>query len=351
MKIIDLRSDTVTHPTEEMRRAMFEAEVGDDVYGEDPTVNRLEALAAEKLGKEAALFTVSGTMSNLTAVLTHTHHGDEIILGSEAHIFWYEVGGAAALGGVVMHTIPNDSRGRLNPDDIEQAIRGKNIHYPVTTLLCLENTHNRCGGAVLTAEYTKGICRRAHKQGVKVHLDGARIFNASVALGVPASMLAKDVDSVSLCLSKGLSAPVGSVLCGSKEFIERARKFRKMLGGGMRQAGVIAAAGIVALETMIDRLADDHVNAKRLAQGLSCIKGITLAQETVETNIVMFDLLPKLSGFEFINGLAKKGVKVGSRGGNLFRAVTHRMVSTKDIDEALTRIETVCRKLQNRSKR
>lgn len=351
MKIIDLRSDTVTHPTEEMRRAMFEAEVGDDVYGEDPTVNRLEALAAEKLGKEAALFTVSGTMSNLTAVLTHTHHGDEIILGSEAHIFWYEVGGAAALGGVVLHTVPNDSRGRLNPDDIEQAIRGKNIHYPVTTLLCLENTHNRCGGAVLTAEYTKGICRRAHKQGLKVHLDGARIFNASVALGVPASRLTKDVDSVSFCLSKGLSAPVGSVLCGSKEFIERARKFRKMLGGGMRQAGVIAAAGIVALETMIDRLADDHVNAKRLAQGLSRIKGITFAQETVETNIVMFDLSPELSGFEFINGLAKKGVKVGSRGGNLFRAVTHRMVSTKDIDEALTRIETICRKLQNRSKK
>ncbi len=349
MKIIDLRSDTVTHPTQEMRRAMFEAEVGDDVYGEDPTVNRLEALAAEKLGKEAALFTVSGTMSNLTAVLTHTHHGDEIILGREAHIFWYEVGGAAALGGVVMHTVPNDKQGRLNMQDVEQAIRGKNIHYPVTALLCLENTHNRCGGAVLTAEYTKGICRLAHKQGLKVHLDGARIFNAAVALGVPASMLAKDVDSVSLCLSKGLSAPVGSVLCGSKEFIERARKFRKMLGGGMRQAGVIAAAGIVALETMVDRLADDHVNAKRLAQGLSRIRGFTLAQKTVETNIVMFDLSPELSVSEFIDGLTKKGVKVGSRGGNLFRAVTHRMVSTKDIDEALTRIETICRKLQNRA--
>jgi threonine aldolase len=349
MKMIDLRSDTVTHPTPEMRRAMFDAEVGDDVYGEDPTVNRLEALAAEKLGKEAALFTVSGTMSNLTAVLTHTRHGNEIILGNEAHIFWYEVGGAAALGGVVMHTVPNDNRGRLNPDDVEQAIRGKNIHYPVTTLLCLENTHNRCGGAVLTAAYTKGICNLAHKQGLKVHLDGARIFNAAVALGMPASMLAKDVDSVSFCLSKGLSAPVGSVLCGSKEFIERARKVRKMLGGGMRQAGVIAAAGIVALETMIDRLVDDHVNAKRLAQGLSRIKGITLAKKSVETNIVMFDHSPELSVSEFINGLTKKGVKVGSRGGNLFRAVTHRMVSTKDIDEALTRIETICRKLRNRS--
>lgn len=349
MKIIDLRSDTVTHPTPEMRKAMFEAEVGDDVYGEDPTVNRLEALAAEKLGKEAALFTVSGTMSNLTAVLTHTRHGDEIILGSEAHIFLNEVGGAAALGGVMTHTIPNDSRGRLNLVDVEQAIRGKNIHYPVTTLLCLENTHNRCGGAVLTPKYTQEICGLAHKQGLKVHLDGARIFNAAIALCVPASVLTKNVDSVSFCLSKGLSAPVGSVLCSSKEFIERARKVRKMLGGGMRQAGVIAAAGIVALETMIDRLTDDHTNAKRLVKGLSRIKGIMPARETVETNIVMFDLSPELSVSEFTNGLTKKGVKVGSRGGNLFRAVTHRMISTKDIDEALTRIETICKKLHNRS--
>jgi threonine aldolase len=288
-------------------------------------------------------------MGNLTAVLTHTHHGDEIILGSEAHIFWYEVGGAAALGGVVMHTVPNDKQGRLSLQGIEQAIRGKNIHYPVTTLLCLENTHNRCGGAVLTERYTADVCRLAHKYGLKVHLDGARIFNAAVALGVPASALAKDVDSVSFCLSKGLSAPVGSVLCGSKEFIERARKFRKMLGGGMRQAGVIAAAGIVALETMVDRLADDHVNAKRLAQGLKHIKGIILAQGKIETNIVMFDLSPELSASAFINRLTQKGVKVSSRGGNLFRAVTHRMVSAEDIDEALTRIETVCKKLQSQA--
>jgi len=348
MKIIDLRSDTVTYPTPEMRKAMFEAEVGDDVYGEDPTVNRLESLAAKKMGKEAALFTVSGTMSNLTAVLTHTRHGDEIILGSEAHIFWYEVGGAAALGGVMMHTVPNDEKGRLGLQDVEQAIRGKNIHYPVTTLLCLENTHNRCGGAVLTPEYTREICELAHDHGIKVHLDGARIFNAAVALGVPPSTIVKDVDSVSFCLSKGLSAPVGSVLCGSKEYIERARKFRKMLGGGMRQAGVIAAAGIVALETMIDRLADDHANAKRLARGLKQINGIKIAQKTVETNIVMFDLSPELSASEFVDGLNKKGAKVGSRVGNLFRAVTHRMISKKDIDEALERIQSVCQKLQNR---
>jgi threonine aldolase len=342
MKIIDLRSDTVTNPTPEMRRAMFEAEVGDDVYGEDPTVNNLEIIAAERMGKEAALFTTSGTQSNLTAVLTHTRHGNEVILGSDAHIFWYEVGGAAALGGVIMHTVPNDRSGRLDPNDVEQAIRGKNLHYPETTLICLENTHNRCGGAVLTPDYTKEICDLAHTHGLKVHLDGARIFNAAIALGVPVPLLTGNVDSVSFCLSKGLSAPVGSLLCGSKNFVERARKYRKMLGGGMRQAGVLAAAGIVALETMVNRLAEDHTNAKRLAQGLARIKGITLYQDDVPTNIVMFALSPELSTSEFIEALLKSGVKVSSRGGNLFRAVTHRMISSSDIDEAVTLIKTVC---------
>jgi threonine aldolase len=269
MRIIDLRSDTVTHPTDAMRQAMFEAAVGDDVFGEDPTVNRLEVMSAQKMGKEAALFTASGTMSNLIAVLTHTQHGNEIILGSESHIFWYEVGGAAALGGVVMRTVPNDNDGQLALGDIEKTIRDKtNIHYPETTLLCLENTQNRCGGAVLTPEYMDSAVQLAHRHGLRVHLDGARIFNAAVALGIPAVELTRGVDSVGFCLSKGLSAPIGSVLCGSKEFIERARKRRKMLGGGMRQVGVIAAAGIVALETMIDRLAEDHANARKLAEGL-----------------------------------------------------------------------------------
>ena len=349
MKIIDLRSDTVTNPTPEMRRAMFEAEVGDDVYGEDPTVNNLEMIAAERMGKEAALFTTSGTQSNLTAVLTHTRHGNEVILGSDAHIFWYEVGGAAALGGVIMHTVPNDRSGRLDPNDVEQAIRGKNLHYPETTLICLENTHNRCGGAVLTPDYTKEICDLAHTHGLKVHLDGARIFNAAIALGVPVPLLTGNVDSVSFCLSKGLSAPVGSLLCGNKNFVERARKYRKMLGGGMRQAGVLAAAGIVALETMVNRLAEDHTNAKRLAQGLACIKGITLYHDDVPTNIVMFALSPELSTSEFIEALLKSGVKVSSRGGNLFRAVTHRMISSSDIDEAVTLIKTVCGALYHRS--
>lgn len=349
MKVIDLRSDTITHPTPEMRKAMFEAEVGDDVYREDPTVNRLEAMAAEVMGKEAALFTTSGTQSNLIGVLTHTNHGDEIILGDEAHIIWYEVGGAAALGGVIMRTVPTDSRGRLNPDDIERAIRGKDIHYPQTTLLCLENTHNRCGGTVLTPDYTDEVCKLAHARGLKVHLDGARIFNAAVALAVPASALVRNSDSVALCLSKGLSAPVGSLLCGSKDFIERARKFRKMLGGGMRQAGVIAAAGIVALETMVDRLAEDHANARRLAEGLAGIKGIRLAQDDIPTNIVMFHISPPLSPVEFIEALGRTGVKIGLRDGRPFRAVTHCMVSSSDIDEALTRIEAVCRRLRRRA--
>jgi threonine aldolase len=346
MKIIDLRSDTVTHPTDEMRKAMFEAEVGDDVFGEDPTVNRLEAMAAERMGKEAALFTASGTMSNILSVLTHTRPGNEIILGSEAHIFWYEVGGAAALGGLVMRTVPNDAKGQLSLTDIEKAIRDKtNIHFPETALLCLENTHNRCGGAVLTPEYTSKVTRLAHYHGLKVHLDGARIFNAAVALGVPASDLTKDVDSVCFCLSKGLSAPVGSLLCGSADFVEHARKRRKMLGGGMRQAGVIAAAGIVALNTMIDRLAEDHVNARMLAAGLVNIQGISLAQAKVATNIVMFDLAPALSGEQFLDKLDDKGVKIGNRGGNSFRAVTNRMVTARDIDYTLHQVDAVCREL------
>ena len=346
MKIIDLRSDTVTHPTDAMRRAMFEAEVGDDVFGEDPTINRLETMAAQKMGKEAALFTVSGTMSNLVAVLTHTRHGNEIILGSASHFFLNEVGGAAALGGVMVHTIPNDSDGRLTLADIENAIRDKNIHYPETTLLCLENTQNRCGGAVLTPEYTQQAAALAHGHGMKVHLDGARIFNAAVALGIPAVELTGEVDSVGFCLSKGLSAPIGSVLCGSKEFIERARKKRKMLGGGMRQAGVIAAAGIVALETMIDRLAEDHANARKLAVGLAKIQGITLAKEKAPTNIVIFDLAQPFPVAEFLMKLDSQGVKVVRFGNHRLRAVTHRMVSAADIDYALTQIERVCRALR-----
>lgn len=341
MKVIDLRSDTVTLPTDEMRRAMYEAEVGDDVYREDPTINRLEELAAHMLGMEAALFTPSGTMSNVIAILTHTHPGDEILLGSEAHMLWNEVGGASTLGGVVMRTIPNDHGGQIEPDEVEAAIRPENIHYPTTTLLCLENTHNRCGGAVLTADYTSAITQLAHQHGLQVHLDGARIFNAAVALDIPASELATPADSVCFCISKGLSAPVGSLLCGNLEFVERARKWRKMMGGGMRQAGVIAAAGIVALQKMVSRLAEDHSNAKRLADGLARIPGITVHPERVQTNIVMFEPPTTLTAPEFIQRMAARGVKFTYPGGRRVRAVTHRMVGTGEIDESLNRIELV----------
>ncbi|MFC1915423.1 low-specificity L-threonine aldolase [Chloroflexota bacterium] len=341
MKIIDLRSDTITLPTEEMRRAMFEAELGDDVYGEDPTVNRLEKMAAQMMGKEAALFTPSGTMSNLIAVLTQTRPGDEIILGSEAHMLWYEVGGASTLGGVIMRTLPNDEDGRIAPDAIEKTIRPGEIHHPPTTLLCLENTHNRCGGAVLTLEYTLAVAGLAHKHGLRVHLDGARIFNAAVALKVPASDLARSVDSVSFCLSKGLSAPVGSLLCGTLEFVERARKWRKMLGGGMRQAGVIAAAGLVALREMVGRLAEDHDNARRLAQGLALIPGFTVSAEKVQSNIISFEFPAATPDFR--QKAEALGVKFLYRGERRVRAVTNRMVSTGDIDEALGRLGRLVR--------
>ena len=336
MKIIDLRSDTITLPTEEMRRAMYEAEVGDDVHREDPTVNRLEELAAEVMGKEAALFTTSGTMSNLLGVLTNTRPGDEIIVGSEAHIVWYEVGGASALGGVVVRTVPNDEDGKLGAADVEKAIRAENIHFPKSALLCLENTHNRCGGAVLTREYTEEISGLAHQHGLQVHLDGARIFNAAVALGIPARELAAPVDTVNFCLSKGLSAPVGSLFCGTKEAVERARKWRKMLGGGMRQAGVIAAAGIVAIDKMVERLAEDHANARRLVEGLARIPDFSVRPEKVSTNIVNFEFPPEVS--DFVIKMGERGVRLLSRGGQSVRAVTNRMVGAEDIEEALKRI-------------
>ena len=345
MKIIDLRSDTVTLPTEDMRRAMYEAELGDDVYREDPTVNKLEALSAEMLGKEAALFTVSGTMSNLIAVLTHCHPGDEIILGSESHMFWYEVGGASAVGGVVMRTVTNDQDGRIDPATLEQAIRPENIHYPSTTLLCLENTHNRCGGIVLTPEYTSSVSNIAHENGLKVHLDGARIFNAAVALNMPVSELAKTADSVCFCLSKGLGAPVGSVLCGTKRDIEKGRKWRKMLGGGMRQAGVIAAGGLFALQKMVIRLEEDHANARRLANGLAHIPGIVINLAKVQTNMVMFEPPTRISVFQFIECLDAQGIKVISHDGRRLRAVTHCNIKATDIDDTLNRIEIAVREL------
>lgn len=341
MKVVDLRSDTVTLPTDEMRRAMYEAELGDDCYGEDPTVNLLEQRSAALLGKEAGLFTVSGTMGNLVAILAHTRAGDEIILGSESHILWNEVGAASGLAGTILRTVPNEDDGTLDLGRVEATIRPEDIHYPPTTLLCLENTHNRCGGAVLTAEYTASACDLAHRHGLAVHMDGARIFNAAVALGVPVAELASPVDSVCYCLSKSLSAPVGSVLCGSREFITRARKMRKMLGGDMRQAGVIAAAGLVALDTMPARLAQDHENARRLAAGLSKIPGVSCSPDKTLTNIVMFGLSSHVPPRPFIDRLRERGVKLNYPSRPTIRAVTHRMVEAEDIDLALDRIRDV----------
>ena len=282
MRAVELRSDTMTRPTPAMRKAMAEAEVGDDVFGEDPTVNRLEMLAAERLGKEAALFVSSGTMANLVSQMSHCGRGDEMLLGSLAHSFYYEQGGSAAVASIHPRTVPNQPDGKLALDELEAAIRADNIHFPRTRLIALENTHNLCGGAPLESAYIRDVAAIARRHGIRLHIDGARLFNAAVALGVPARQLVADADSVSFCLSKGLAAPVGSVVCGSREFIQTARRARKVLGGGMRQAGVLAAAGIVALNEMIDRLAEDHANARRLAEALADMSGIIAAGGTAQ---------------------------------------------------------------------
>jgi threonine aldolase len=336
-KIVDLRSDTVTLPTPAMRAAMFDADLGDDVYGEDPTVNRLEAMAAERLGKEAAIFVPSGTMANLVSLLAHCGRGDEAIMGNLAHTFLFEAGSSAAVGGIHPRTVPTHPDGTLPLDRVEAAIRDPdNAHYPPTRLICLENTHNRCSGAVLSPQYTARVRDLAHRHGLAIHLDGARIFNAAIALDLPVADIARDADSVSFCLSKGLSAPVGSLVCGSHPFVREARRQRKMLGGGMRQAGVLAAAGIVALETMVDRLAEDHANARHLAEGLSHLPGVLLDLERIQSNIVIFELTPNApSPAEFVASLAEQGVKVGAIGGRRLRAVTHFGIQGNDIDHAL----------------
>lgn len=338
MKVIDLRSDTVTLPSPAMRRAIAEAELGDDVFGEDPTVNRLEAMAAEAMGKEAALLTASGTQSNLIALLTHCRRGDEVILGDQAHILHYELGGAFALGGLGLRPVPNDEKGRLDLAAVRAAIRGGNVHFPRTGLICVENTHNRCGGTVLSPQDLAAVRALADEHGLPVHLDGARLFNAAVALGVPPARLAAYADSVAFSLCKGLGCPVGSVLCGSREFIAEARRYRKMLGGGMRQAGIIAAAGVYALEHMVDRLAEDHENARLLAEGLAEVPGIELAPPP-ETNIVFL----RVKGWDLgrlVACLREAGVLCLDEGGRL-RMVTHYGIQRSDVEEAVRRVRSV----------
>ncbi len=393
----------MTQPTPAMREAMANAEVGDDVFGEDPTVRRLEALAAELMGKEAAVFVASGTMGNLTCLLAHCQRGDEAIVGSEAHLLHYEAGGAPGLGAIQLRTVSNDARGMLDVDEVEATIRGQNVHFPRTAVVCLENTHNRCGGGVLTAEETAEIAQVARRHNVAVHLDGARIFNAAVALGVPASELTQHADTVTFCLSKGLAAPVGSLVCGTVDFVARARRMRKMVGGGMRQVGVIAAAGIVALgvpasaltehadsvtfclstglaapvgslvcgtadfvararrmrkmvgggmrqvgiiaaagivalETMVDRLAEDHEHARLLAQGLDRIPGLRIDPESVQSNIVVFGVN---DGATFQSHLREAGVLTTAFGPTRVRMVPHYGITRDDIEEVLERVRRV----------
>ncbi len=336
---IDLRSDTVTQPTPEMREAMARAELGDDVFGDDPTINRLEEMAALKMGKAAAVFVASGTMGNLVSLLTHCNRGEEVIVGGEAHIFRYEAGGSSALGGISQFQIPNNPDGTLPLDKVEAAIRGSDQHEARTKLIALENTQNRCGGTVLPVDYMKQVRALAGRHNLNVHLDGARVFNAAVALGVDVKEITQYVDSVTFCLSKGLSAPVGSVICGSPEFIAKARRYRKMLGGGMRQAGVLAAAGIVALEQMIDRLADDHANARRLAEGLADTPDFVVDLDRVQTNIVFFELdsNAKVTADVVTQRMLEYKVKLISPGVHFrrFRAVTHAWVDRADIDRTL----------------
>lgn len=334
-RIIDLRSDTVTVPTEKMRRAMYSAEVGDDVYGDDTTMARLERMAAQKVGKEAALFVPTGTMGNQLAVLTHTKRGQEIILEENCHIFNYEVGGMAFLAGVQAKLLKG-KEGILDAKEVENSIRIDDIHFPSTGLICMENTHNRAGGIAIHPDKMEPVYRVAKKHNIPVHLDGARVFNAAVALGVDVKDITRYCDTVMFCISKGLCAPVGSLLAGDRDYIQRARKIRKMLGGGMRQSGILAAAGIVALTEMVDRLAIDHENAKALAEGLANIHGIKIDVARIQTNIVIFDISQTgMNGDQLVERLKPFGIKaIGSPNG-IVRFVTHRYVTRRDVERVL----------------
>ncbi len=339
--MINLRSDTQTLPTAEMLDAMRNAPLGDDVFGEDPTVNRLEQLSAEILGKEEALFVASGTMGNLCALMSHTRPGDEVILEGDSHTYYYEVGGFSALAGLSPRMIPG-LNGIINVDQIKQSLRPKDLHFPPTTLLCLENSHNRGGGTVYPVQLIDEICQFAHEGGLKVHIDGARIFNAAVSLKVDVKELVKNADSVMFCLSKGLSAPVGSMLVGSSNFIKRARKNRKMLGGGMRQAGVLAAAGIIAIEKMVERLADDHTNARFLAEELNKLDGLKIDLDTVQTNMIYCDISQlKVQVTTFLEILKDKGILVSPVPPSRIRLVTNRHVSREDINKTIEAFKQV----------
>lgn len=342
MRLVDLRSDTITKPTEEMRKAMYRAEVGDDVYCEDPTIIDLEKRASKIIGKEDALFVPSGTMGNQIALLCHTQRGQEIILDNNSHIFKFEVGGLGFLCGLQARTIESN-KGKMDIRKVEESIIDDNdIQRPQTGIICLENTHNLCGGVVLDLHYMKEVYEMARLKKIPVHLDGARIFNASVYLGIEAKEIAKYCDSVMFCLSKGLCAPVGSIIAGNRELVSKARRYRKILGGGMRQAGILAAAGIVALDEMIDRLIEDHEKTKLLANGLGNIKGIDIDYNFVHTNILIIDI--KNTGYKVDDILEKmkaRGIRALKFSNTLIRFVTHRYIDKEDIDYTIKNINQI----------
>jgi threonine aldolase len=343
MNYTDLRSDTVTRPTPAMREAMAKAEVGDDVYAEDPTINRLQELAAARTGKEAALYVPSGTMGNLASLLAHCQRGDEVMLGDKSHTFLYEAGGISAVGGIHSRQLPNQPDGSLLLADLEAGLRGPDSHFPPSRLICLENTHNRCGGTYQTPAYFQQVSDFAHAHGLKVHLDGARIFNASVAQSVDVQAFTQHVDSLTFCLSKGLAAPVGSLICGTREFIQRVHRARKILGGGMRQAGILAAAGIVALETMVDRLSEDHARAGALAQRLGKMRGLVVDNGGPATNMVFLSLAESvtLSAKEVAEQMKARGILIGVVGPRQFRLVTHYEVDDDGVEKAAAAFQEI----------
>lgn len=340
-KIIDLRSDTVTLPSKEMLQSILDAKLGDDVYQEDETVNELQNLAAKIMGKEEALLVTSGTQGNLVSLMAQTKRGDEVILEQDAHIYYYEVGGLSAVAGLIPKLIKG-VRGYIPPEKLEEALRPKNIHFPPTTLLCIENTHNRAGGTIITPKQMEKLTNVARDHGLKIHLDGARIFNAAVALDKDVKEFTKYVDSIMFCLSKGLAAPIGSLVVGSSEFIEKARKIRKMLGGGMRQAGIIAAPGIVALKKMIPRLKEDHENAKILAHALVKHEEFKIDLETVQTNIIFGHFVSKdMDAYQLAEKLKEYGIKIGAYSTTQVRFVTHYGITHEDIKFVIETIDNL----------
>ena len=343
MEYVDLRSDTVTKPTPEMREAMAEAEVGDDVYRDDPTVNRLEELAAEMLGKDAALFVPSGTMGNLLALLVHCQRGDEVIVGNQSHIYLNEAGGMAALGGIQACPLQNQPDGTLALDNILASIRSEDVHHPITRLICLENTQNICGGVPLTAEYTRQVGELARRTNLSLHVDGARIFNAAAAQGISAKELVEPADSAMFCLSKGLAAPIGSMLVGTDKFVARARHLRKMLGGGMRQVGVIAAAGIISLEKMTKRLSEDHSRAKKLADGLRQVHGLVVDANSPYTNMVYLNLSEEIrtGAHQITQQMRELGILVDPESPRRFRLVTHYWIDDHAVEKTVSAFQKV----------